>query len=197
VKTNHRGSRLLVGTTYIISTYSTSYAFQRPIQTSILTLLTTGIVLLLSSWLPSQFAALRNRSYSSTSYLDKTKTHASRRRNAVISNQKSRVFSQRKVRAAVIAVVVTLCVRIEILRRVINNSQCSGHNLAVSVDKSRRNTAKADQLISISSPLVPLSTSSGMVRPRSRRYKHKSPLDHGSHDWSRQFSCRRYYLQPC
>jgi len=182
LRTNHWGSGVVVGTAYIISTYSTSYAFQRPIQTSILTLLTTGIVLLLSSWLPFQFAASRNRSYSSTSNLDKTKTHASRRRNAVTSNHKSRVFSQRKVRAAVIAVVVTLCVRLEILRRVINNSQCSGHNLAVSVYKSGTCTAKPDQLISFSFPLVPLSTSSGMVRPRSRRYKHKSPLDHGSHD---------------
>lgn len=132
-RTDHQDSGLIAGTTYIISTYSTSYAFQRPIQTSVLTLLTTGIIIILSSWLSSPFAASRGQDYPLTSHSDKTKTHASRRRNVSFSYQSSRPLSQRRAKAAAVVVVLLLCVRVEILRRVINNSQCSKRNLAVSV----------------------------------------------------------------
>jgi len=134
-KTDHRGSGLFASTTYLISTYNTSFAFQRPIQTSILTLLTTGIVLLLSSWL---------QSYSLAQHNDKVKTHASRRRNASFSYQTSRPLSQRRTRVAAVAIVVILCVRVEILRRVNNNSQCSRQSLAVSMEKanSRGNSSQ-------------------------------------------------------
>lgn len=134
-------SGLIAGTTYIISTYNTSFTFQRPIETSVLTLLTTGVFILLSCRVTSlnvdELTASHPQSYALTPHIDKTKTHASRRRNASFNLGNARPLGTRRVRAIAVAIVVAVCLRVEILRRVINNSQCSKQSPEVSLMNHR------------------------------------------------------------
>ena len=114
-------SGLIIGTIFLSRTAQTTFANDWFLQSSIVILLSSGLVLLgISSILPRD-AAGRARAISLT---ELGRPHASRSPSPTVQVS-THQYSERQLRVTRLILVLALCFRIELLRRVLANVQCS------------------------------------------------------------------------
>ena len=118
-------SGLILGTVILTNTIPTSFAFDRPVHSSTAILAGAGgAVLALSRWLPKDQEE-RGRKYER---LPLTEVGRSRERSPKQQEDVTYASSPRKLRILFLVLVGLLCLRVELLRRVVDNVQCASKN---------------------------------------------------------------------
>lgn len=122
-------SGLLVGTIVLTRAIPTSFAFDRPVHSSTAILAGAGSVVVALSRLLPQDAGERVRKARGSLYerlplTEVGRPHASREPSPMPEDV-THANSQRKLRILFLALVTLICLRVEVLRQVVDNVQCA------------------------------------------------------------------------
>ena len=119
-------SGLVLGTVYLSCNAPTTFAFDKPLLSAIVFLTTSGVSLIgLGRYLPKDGGkALQGQQYQALPLEDVGQPHASREPSPSPEGVRY-PSSQRKLRIVFVVLVLALCLRVEILLRILGNVQCS------------------------------------------------------------------------
>lgn len=130
-------SGLVSSVAYLCVAYDTSFAFNRPVQSSVICLAITGFILIFVSLVfPGCFVvSAPPPDYHSIPLTENGNGHATAPRKASLSGTSERTsderfYGLRRLRFTFVLLIAAICLRIEAARHVITHAQCAGFSSA-------------------------------------------------------------------